>query len=168
MSTAKHVRILASAWLGAVLLWAPSGFASQGYPEEVARALAMPCVPSCLLCHNNLRGGIMKLSPFGQRAKDAGLLFSTPSTIAPTMMTLETMMPPPDTDGDMIPDITELRAGSDPNEIGEGQVCGGTPLYGCGARIARERKVEPIALGAALGVALALGLARRRRRSIPR
>jgi hypothetical protein len=169
MSTPKRTQVLASAWLGAVLLWAPSSFASPAYPQIVAETLAMPCVPTCLLCHEDLQGGVGTIrgdvngSSFGVQAIAAGVDEKAPATVGPALATIE-MTSMPDTDGDGTKDIAELRVGADPNESGVGNVCGGGPTYGCGATIARERTVEPVALSAALGAALVLVLARRRRR----
>jgi hypothetical protein len=163
MSTAKLIKVLAGAWLAA-LLWAPPSAASQGYPEIVADTLAMPCTPTCLLCHDSLQGGINTLNDFGTVAKANGILPLNTPTIAPALMTMETAMPPADTDGDLTADIAELRVGADPNVAGVGEVCGGGPTYGCGARIARGRSFDLSAIAAGLSTILALLFAGRRRR----
>lgn len=69
-----------------------------------------------------------------------------------------------DTDGDTIPDITELRAGEDPNDPTPGaKPCGsGAPEYGC-VRVAPHGSVD--SLGAVAGSAvLIVGASRLRRR----
>ena len=164
----RTARLFATAGLAAATFWATEGRASEEYPPVVAETLGMDCVPACTLCHNDLVGGkgTVRLdvggSSFGLEVIGAGVRDKAPDRLPGAIMTIETSGV--DTDLDMMPDVEELRAGRDPNEPGEGNVCGGGPTYGCGARIARGRNFDISGISAAIGVALALALAARRRR----
>jgi hypothetical protein len=150
------------ACLLAAVLWAPRGLASDEYPQIISEELATPCIPTCTLCHLTNQGGQNTSDaskPFLLAMLGAGLLPGSPDLLRTALTTLASNMT--DSDGDGMADTEELAQERNPNEFGEGQLCGG-PTYGCGARIARGRSLDVGAFGAALGVALALAFARKR------
>jgi hypothetical protein len=178
MSTCEQTMsrcLLFCAALGALLSSASPSHAAPQYPVYVSDALMMPCVPACTICHQDLVGGSgTVVKPFGRAMQAAGLdgfngLTSGEVPIA--LMKLEADKT--DSNGDGIPDTTQLSAGEDPNT--GAAFCGAnaplTPRYGCGAHIANVPPAgdhsAPIAalLGAAVLGASAHRTARRRRRA---
>jgi hypothetical protein len=111
------------------LLAAPaSALASQEYPGELQRVAAMPCVPSCTLCHVDTSGGTgTVIKPFGRDENT-------------------------DSDGDGASDLAELAQGQDPNLSGDVSVCG--PEFGC-AGVAPTGRLH---FGAIVAMMLALAL----------
>jgi MYXO-CTERM domain-containing protein len=69
-----------------------------------------------------------------------------------------------DTDGDGVPDVEELRAGTDPDSPVPGATTA-DPKYGCGVASNPDRRGWPITLAFAIA-ALALRLRRRERRAV--
>lgn len=130
----------------------------------------MDCAPACTLCHRDMNGGLGTVEKdFGDLMSRAGLFANDPSSIAPALAILEdpTKADPPftagqcppdgtspcDSDQDGVPDVTELREGTNPNEKG-GELC--LVRYGCGARVEPRGPTRP---NAAAGLLAALALA---------
>jgi hypothetical protein len=126
----------------------------------------MPCLPACTICHTDTLGGFGTVTvAFGKSAQLAGLNFTEPSLV-PALNKLEEAGT--DSDGDGIGDITELRAGQDPN--GTVDLCSQAALaarYGCGAHIAPSpaHGRDSGALLSALLTSLVLGASLQRART---
>lgn len=163
-------RLVTVAGVAMAATWTAAAEASEEYPQVIADTLEMPCVPACTLCHTSLAGGLGTIrsdvngASFGLRLIAAGVRGEAPNRVPDALAAIEAD-PSADLDGDMVTDIAELRAGADPNEPGEGNVCGGGPTYGCGARIAPSTTLDVSGGAAALGAVLALVFAARRRRA---
>ena len=139
-------------------LLAAAAWASPVYPTEVEAALAMPCVPTCTICHETLGGGSGTVTrAFGIAMQDRGLTGGSDVpglTSALDTMTLDGV----DSDADGTIDTDELTAGQDPNPGGIVfcDVAVLTPHYGCGV-------VPHSATGVAAALLALFGLVARRR-----
>jgi hypothetical protein len=134
------------------LLAAPaSALASQEYPGELQRVAAMPCVPSCTLCHVDTSGGTgTVIKPFGRAMSAKGLPPQDESQVEPALRALADENT--DSDGDGASDLAELAQGQDPNLSGDVSVCG--PEFGC-AGVAPTGRLH---FGAIVAMMLALAL----------
>ena len=151
------------------LLSAGTAAAQPNFPELLAKALAMPCTPQCTVCHRDNNGGFGTLrktvqgsSGFGVNLTQFGLAVGDPGSVASSAQAADEAGQ--DSDGDGTPDVTELRAGDDPNDATAGAtVCGAQgPEYGC-ARVAPAAPLDTTALGVSLVTLAGLTLLRRRR-----
>ncbi|MET0793834.1 MAG: hypothetical protein ABW061_20110 [Polyangiaceae bacterium] len=146
----------ASSVAAAIALYGAHSQAHSTFPTLIQNELGMPCVPACTICHKDNLGGYGTITePFGKSMQAAGLLF-VEQTLSPALKKLET--DGTDSDGDGIPDITELRVGQDPN--GNLDLCSQAALaarYGCGAHIAPSPGRDSGAWLGALLTALVLG-----------
>jgi hypothetical protein len=117
-----HLVLIAS-----VLMPPALAFAKPTYPARIQSHLALSTPPpsDCLLCHGSKQGGGPVVQPFGKSMVDAGLTGSSnQEQLGAALDKLAAAST--DSDGDGVPDIEELKAGSDPNPSGE-------PIqYGCG------------------------------------
>jgi hypothetical protein len=149
-------------WLlaAAAITSAPAAWASPSFPGEIQERLRMSCAPPCTLCHRDSTGGLGTAdTAFADQMVANGLTAGDAARIGPALDAIEASAA--DSDGDGIGDVAELRDERDPNIAGAGVVCG--PSYGCGAHVAPRSTMDPIALAAALAVALGLCAAARRR-----
>ncbi len=153
----------AAAFVASVTLTIPAA-ASESFPAHLAEKVGMPCVPACTLCHFTNLGGSDMLRPgfvisLLETANALGhpVEQGIPESMDPALAAMETM--PKDYDMDMVPDLDELVAGSDPG--GGNPICD-VPKYGCGASVAHTPPTRFGALALAASVMLALGLRRRR------
>lgn len=116
-----------------------AAFASSGYPTVVHDHLALSTFPQCTLCHTTLAGGAGTANqPFGVSVRNHGAVGGEQD--AKLIAALDALAAANvDSDGDGVPDVTELKTGLNPN-VKHG-VDGGTPgpelpeppRYGCGA-----------------------------------
>lgn len=138
-----------------LLLAARLAHASSSYPAEIRAHLALSYTPDCTLCHSVPSGGYGTVTtPFGTSMRSRGLVAQNPQSLDTALDALAAEKK--DSDGDGVPDIDELRAGTDPNVAGGGAVP--PPTYGCFD--VSGQPGSPLAL---LPVALALLLVRLRR-----
>ncbi len=144
----------------AAMCFAQSAAALPSFPVRVQEVLDTPCAPECTLCHASTSGGGPVVTVFGEKALSDYKLDESVET-ALTQMEADDV----DSDGDGTPDITELRAGEDPNAAGNAPLCSDVK-YGCGASIAPRRAGRDTSawgLAAAVATALTVSAARRRR-----
>lgn len=137
-----------------------SASASSDYPSSLQSALGLSAgPPPCTLCHRTNSGGSGTAgTPFATAMRNAGLTGG--GDTASLIRALDTLTAAStDSDGDGVPDVSELRAGTDPNASLAPQLTPTVPpRYGCGASAVPETLV----LGALIA-ALAPVWRRRRR-----
>jgi hypothetical protein len=160
-------RLVAAGSFAAAALFTPHARALPEFPQVISEELATPCIPQCTLCHKTTQGGAGTTDenkPFfiSMLNADASFVTGNPDGVRSALGILATNLT--DSDGDGMPDTEELSQGRDPNQDGEGQLCGGI-RYGCGAHIAPSRSTDFGAVSAALAAVLALLATRRRARS---
>jgi hypothetical protein len=101
--------------------------ASLAFPGALTQELgvALPVSgPGCKLCHKDDKGGFMTVDkPFGRAMLKAGTQGGNVATLLASLGTLDAAGT--DSDGDGTSDVTELRAGADPNVADP--MDGGTP-----------------------------------------
>jgi hypothetical protein len=183
--------------LGLALFAAPNvAHATAGFPGEIQSHLALAAQPSqsCSLCHTTGSAGGKGTvnTPFGVSVRGHGAVANDNAALDSALdgMAKDST----DSDGDKVPDITELKNGTDPNvndvtvtvndagvaviqEGGTGATGGSTdapppPEYGCAvAHVGLGAQDQgwldaPFALGlVTMSLALVRVLERRRRRS---
>jgi MYXO-CTERM domain-containing protein len=114
--------------LAGLLLAAGPAAASSGYPAEIKAHLGLSYTPPCSLCHTNGVTGYGTVNtPFGKSMRARGLVCCNLTALDTALDALAAEKT--DSDGDGIPDITELQNGTDPNTAGGGPVT--QPTYGC-------------------------------------
>jgi hypothetical protein len=147
---------MAVVWLWLSVLSAKPAQARQEYPGELQAAVGMECAPGCRTCHILSTGG-KNWNRFGLRLVQPVLAGeSWPAIVAGLRVEDK------DSDGDGRLDVYELEHDTDPSLAGNDvMVC---PRYGCGARVAGDRAVDPLAGLAAFAALMALACARARSR----
>ena len=146
--------VLRHALVVATLLAGGLAHASSNYPAEIRAHLGLSYTPDCTLCHNVPSGGYGTVTtPFGTSMRARGLVAQNVQSLDTALDALAAEKT--DSDGDGVPDIDELKAGTNPNSSG-GAVP--PPTYGCFD--VSGQPGSPLAL---LPVALALVLLRLRR-----
>lgn len=117
---------------GVVLTLLPAGqtHASPSYSPALARALDMRCPPACTLCHTSAQGGLLTANtPFGIAVRRANLPCCDANALPRVLATLEANAT--DSDQDDIPDVLELRNGTDPNSDAESLACAPSEPASC-------------------------------------
>lgn len=157
--------LLVVSLFAAVFVLAPARAASASptYPGQLQQDLGMPCAPPCTICHRDRNGGLYTVDkPFGLSMYFAGLRGQSTAQLRAAENTLEKSKN--DSDGDGIPDIQELKYGSDPNSAANGNLCTQGPAYGCGAHVAPRSNESGLGtvLAALAGFVLLVGMRRRR------
>ena len=121
----------------AVALTATTASATPNFPSAISSDLGLSYSPKCALCHTDGNGGGRGTvnTPFGTNARADGLVAYDTTSL---QQALDTMAADgTDSDGDCIPDVTELKNGTDPNVADSGETCAVsstsalTPEYGC-------------------------------------
>jgi hypothetical protein len=129
--------------------------ASSDYPDIIKTKLGLAKAPDCVLCHSDDKGGNgtivtwvgLSMQDFGLQGKRPDVLDATLDRIAREEW---------DSDGDSLPDVEELRLGSDPND-GPGRT-DGPPRPGRGCSLGGSPNAE----GGAMVILLALAALARR------
>jgi hypothetical protein len=139
MSTCRllisHMLMLVAVLL--VSLHAFTAFASPVYPITIQMQLGLARAPDCTLCHRDDNGGIgTVIRPFGRTMIERFGLTGG-SNIAALKSAIEgDDAEHVDSDGDGVPDIDELRAGTDPNVGVSGIESSDVPLPETGCSVA--------------------------------
>jgi hypothetical protein len=155
----------------AVLVVPRAAQATSNFPPAMQTDLTLKAAPQCAICHTdgNAGGRGTVNTPFGASARAHGLVAydATSLSNALTAMTADGT----DSDGDCVPDVTELKNGTDPNVPDSGKTCavtassGDLPAYGCGARVAsRDEAPRGWIVAFGLGCVLAAGARRKAQR----
>ena len=149
----RFVRSVTAAFVVALLLLlgveAPAS-ATPNFPGVVQQHLTLGAPPACTLCHVGTPALGTVTTPFGVTLRSRGARAYDESAMRTALDALSAEKK--DSDADGVPDIDELKAGSDPNTGSGEEVV--VPEYGCRAATAgipgdsRGRPV--IGLGAAL------------------
>jgi hypothetical protein len=168
--------------LVSALVWPARASAAPNFPRNIKAAppegLGLNYTPPCSICHQfGKTGNGTPIEPFAWSMRARGLTGSR-GTLTPALDLDE--KDGVDSDGDGIPDIIELRNGTDPNSPANdciipegtptdaGQCTPGTqasPSLGCATRPDHERAGAAGGLGF---LGLLLGIAAVRRRCAPR
>ncbi|MCI0573617.1 MAG: hypothetical protein L0Y66_22995 [Myxococcaceae bacterium] len=117
---------------GLLLGLAPgTALATPNFPGVIETELGLPSAPLCPLCHQGTPMVGTVVTPFGSSMRQNGLVLLDEDSLRAALAALEQQGV--DSDGDGTPDISELRAGEDPNrEPGKpGEVPLLEPRYGC-------------------------------------
>ncbi len=110
-------------WLGltlatSVLLASGNLWASMAFPEAIQKELGLaevpPPAPGCRICHRDDNGMLKTVTkPFGQRMMQEGATATSVPKMLDALRAVDAMGF--DSDGDTIPDVEELRLGTNPN-----------------------------------------------------
>ncbi len=115
----RTLRLVACLTLpSALLCFAMPALASVAFPEALRKELelaeAPPPAPGCLVCHKTDAGGLKTVTkPFGRTLMGLGATASSVPALLGALGAAE--QENADSDGDGIPDVTELRELTDPN-----------------------------------------------------
>jgi MYXO-CTERM domain-containing protein len=150
--------------------------ATPNFPPEVARHLSLPAPPDCSLCHHDGITGLGTVTtPFGTSMRAQGLVPFDTASLDSALDALDQAKV--DSDGDCVPDIDELKAGTNPDvpDNPDGGACADEsaaaanapppPVYGCQLRVAPDEPPATAGLWALGAAALALVSRLRRRAS---
>lgn len=133
--------------------------ASPDYPAVLQEDLALSCQPSCLLCHTKQVGGFGTANtPFGAALRRVSLECCEEEQLAPALEKLTSSMVDSDQDG--VPDVSELRAGTDPNAPDAGLACE-QPRNDAGCRLSNHDDSSTLT-SFAIVLCMAAGWRRRR------
>jgi hypothetical protein len=100
--------------------------ASSTFPDGIRTQLGLSYTPACTLCHVGTPGIGTATTPFATSMRARGLVAGSLSSLDTALAALEAEHT--DSDHDGVPDIEELKAGTDPNVPGGSLE---TPTYGC-------------------------------------
>jgi len=124
--------------LATTLLLPRVAFATPAFPGVVQQHLGLRAAPSCTLCHvgQTARGTVT--TPFGTTMRSRGLIAYDEASVRTGLDALAAEDEDSDTDG--VPDVRELREGTDPNASPGGEDL--TPEYGL-CSTSRPAPIDP-------------------------
>lgn len=101
-----------------LLLVSSNLWASMAFPEAIQKELGLadvpPPAPGCRICHRDDNGMLKTVTkPFGQAMMKAGATATSVPKMLDALRSLDARGI--DSDADTIPDVEELREGTDPN-----------------------------------------------------
>jgi hypothetical protein len=105
-------------WATSVLLVPGNLWASMAFPEAIQKELGLAAVPppdpGCRICHRDDNGMLKTVTkPFGQAMMKQGATATSVPKMLDALRSLDAKGI--DSDGDTIPDVDELRQGTNPN-----------------------------------------------------
>lgn len=101
----------------AAFFWALPALASPVFATEIQTFLGLDAPPSCKLCHRTEEGGDdTVVTPFGRSMQRLGVAGDNDAGALRAALR-RADSEGTDSDGDGIPDLDELREGSDPNRV---------------------------------------------------
>jgi hypothetical protein len=148
--------------LASMAAWTNVAHASEVFPPKIRETLGLTADPACTICHATDEGedGTV-VKPFGISMQRLGVTGdSDTQKLVAALAAAESRQLDSDFDG--VPDVTELREGSDPND----GVTLPIPQTGCFVERAGAGSASAVAMMTLALIALALR-ARRRRRFSP-
>jgi hypothetical protein len=126
-----------------------AAWASPTFPAELENKLGLSGQPKCTICHATDQGGIgTAVKPFGVSMRELGTVRGNPASLLHAIDAAEAQKLDSDSDG--VPDIDELRAGTDPNDGSTLPI----PRTGCGIARSGELATETAAIAPLLLAAL--------------
>lgn len=159
-----RIGILAAATAGVILLSSSSAWAIEEFPVALQNRLRLGYTPPCSVCHESGLEGIGTVStPFGLNMRWRGLNANDAQSIYTAVDKLGSDRA--DSDGDGVPDVEELQAGTDPNRYGNAPLLAQQePGFGCSTSPGLGERHLISAVLLALGLS---GFRRRRRNDRP-
>ncbi|AKT36110.1 thrombospondin type 3 repeat-containing protein [Chondromyces crocatus] len=104
--------------------------ATPNFPPRIQSELGLDAAPDCSICHQGSATAGTVTTPFGESMLSRGLVPYDEDSLVLALQALEGAGK--DSDGDGVPDIEELRQGTDPN-VGAGADGPLVAEYGCQA-----------------------------------
>ncbi len=136
--------------------------ATPNFPAAIEAHLSLSAPPACTICHATSAGGEGTVTkPFGIAMEQAGLRAFDVASLDAALDALKAAHT--SSAGDLVPDITKLEEGLDPNVPVNGSFGPDEPSFGCGARIAPGGPL-PDDHGACMIGLIGLAVARKRSR----
>lgn len=111
----------------ACLLFASAAHAHPDFPSDVAKDLGLAAPPDCSICHQgSVQSAATAIQPFVNVLRQLGLSDADDATSLKNALEADEACQI-DSDGDGVPDITELKRGTNPSDGP------GPPRSGCSA-----------------------------------
>lgn len=119
---------LAAAGFVLATAWAVPATATPTFPDVIKEDLQLADSPDCTLCHEGTPKIGSVTTPFGAHMMERNLVAYDEDSLRTALKAVDGEKS--DVDADGVPDIDELKAGTDPNGAGT-DGSSDTPKYGC-------------------------------------